>query len=145
MLDAEGKHAEAEAENRAVLKLQEKVLGPGPRDTLLSRNNLANVLDAEGKHVEAEADIVLVLKLKERFLACAIPDARLPYNLAVALDNEANTLKRRQNIAPCSSSGKRFSARTPRHALTSRNNLADAKLSSEGKHAEAAGRISRRA
>src|SRR5205807_2036309 len=40
-LSHQGKYAEAEGEHRAVLKLQQKVLGPEHPDTLLSRNNLA--------------------------------------------------------------------------------------------------------
>src|SRR5690606_40400634 len=46
--------AEAEAEHRAVLKAQRRVLGEEHQDTLNSRNNLASVLHHQEQQKEAE-------------------------------------------------------------------------------------------
>jgi tetratricopeptide (TPR) repeat protein len=73
-LGEQGKHAEAEAEYRAVLKLEEKVLGPEHPDTLTSRNNLADALYAQDKYAEAEAEYREVLKLEEKVLGSEHPD-----------------------------------------------------------------------
>ncbi len=51
----ESKYAEAETEFRALLKLQEKLLGPEHPTTFGTRRDLAVVLENEDKYVEAEA------------------------------------------------------------------------------------------
>ena len=68
MLDVQGKYSEAEKEHRAVLAIQEHVLGPKHPDTLRSRNNLANALQNQGKYSEAEKELRLVLPVEERVL-----------------------------------------------------------------------------
>ncbi len=45
------------SEYRAVLQLEEKVLGPEHPNTLKARNNLANALAYQGKSAEAEAGV----------------------------------------------------------------------------------------
>jgi Tetratricopeptide repeat len=55
VLDHEGKYAEAEAEDRAVLKLREKVLSPEHPDTLRTCFNLAVCLRSEDEIHEASA------------------------------------------------------------------------------------------
>jgi tetratricopeptide (TPR) repeat protein len=67
-LAAEGKYAEAEAEGRAVIKLEEKVLGAEHPQTLGTRSDLANTLWSEGKYAAAEAEYRVVLKLREKVL-----------------------------------------------------------------------------
>jgi len=89
VLNDEGKYADAEAEDRAVLKLEEKVLGPEHPNTLTSRNNLAMVLYAEGKYANAEAEDRAVVKLREKVLGLEHPNTLLTRNnLALALDEE---------------------------------------------------------
>jgi tetratricopeptide (TPR) repeat protein len=52
-LQAQGKYEEAETENRAVLKLREKVLGAEYPATLATCFNLARCLSAKGASQEA--------------------------------------------------------------------------------------------
>ncbi|MCH9688432.1 MAG: serine/threonine-protein kinase [Deltaproteobacteria bacterium] len=55
LLFAEGKFAEAEAENRAVLRLKTEGLGPDHLSLAKTHNNLAEVLYRLGRHEQAEA------------------------------------------------------------------------------------------
>ena len=55
MLDHQGKYAEAEGVDRAVLKIREKVLPPDHPDTLRTCFNLAVCLRSEGEIQEASA------------------------------------------------------------------------------------------
>ncbi len=54
-LEAQGKHAEAEAMHRRALAIRLKALGEAHPDTASSYNNLAATLRAQGKPAEAEA------------------------------------------------------------------------------------------
>jgi tetratricopeptide (TPR) repeat protein len=74
LLAHQGKHAEAEAEHRAVLAIRERVLGPEHPDTLKIRNNLANALYAQDKNAEAEAEHRAVLPVMQRVLGPEHPD-----------------------------------------------------------------------
>ena len=54
LLDDEGKYAEAEAECRQIIGLEEKMLGPENSVTLNTRGNLAVALIGQGKLEEAQ-------------------------------------------------------------------------------------------
>jgi hypothetical protein len=75
-LDDQGKYSDAEAEERAVLKLQENVLGPEHPDTLRTRDDLAGALEGQSKHRDAESEYRAVLKLKEKVLGPDHPDTK---------------------------------------------------------------------
>lgn len=86
-LRAQGKHAEAEAENRAVLAIQELALGADHPSTLVSRNNLATALYSQGKHAEAEAEHRAVSAIWQRVLGAEHPNTLVSrHNLASALE-----------------------------------------------------------
>jgi tetratricopeptide (TPR) repeat protein len=77
VLDDEGKYAEAEAECRQIIGLEEKVLGPEDHVTLNSRGNLAIALIGQGKFADAEVqykELLDLLKLMERVLGPEHPD-----------------------------------------------------------------------
>ena len=61
-----GEYADAESELRAVLKIQEKVLGPEHLDTLWTRNDLADALEGQGKYADAEAEYRVVANIMEQ-------------------------------------------------------------------------------
>ena len=73
LLDDEGKYAEAEAECRQIIGLEEKVLGPENRLTLNTRGNLAVALIGQGSFEEAETQYKDVMKLMEA-LGSGYPD-----------------------------------------------------------------------
>ena len=73
-LSSQGRFAEAEEENRAVLAVRERVLGPEHPNTLTSRNNLAAVLRSQGRFAEAEEENRAVLAVQERVLGPEHPD-----------------------------------------------------------------------
>lgn len=73
-LQAQGKHFEAELENRTVLKVRERVLGSEHPATLSSRNSLALALEAQGRRDEAEQEYRTVLAVRERVLGAEHPD-----------------------------------------------------------------------
>ena len=66
--------AEAEAECRQIIGLEEKVLGPDHRLTLNSRANLAVAVLGQGRIEEAEAQIGDVMKSMEEKLGLGYPD-----------------------------------------------------------------------
>jgi len=68
MLQRLGRLEEAEAEQRAVIRIQERVLGSEHPDTLTSRGNLSSALRSLGRPVEAEAEHRAVLQVEERVL-----------------------------------------------------------------------------
>ena len=101
-LREQGKYAEAEAQDRELIKIAEKkVLGPEHPDTLRSRNSLAAALDNEGKYAEAEAQDRELIKVEEkgtrgpniptRFRAVTTWPSRLM--------NKASTPRRKRNFA----------------------------------------------
>jgi tetratricopeptide (TPR) repeat protein len=73
-LDDNDQAAAAEPEYRAVIQVQERVLGADHPDTLKSRNNLATGLRVQGKNDEAEQEHRAVLKIRERVLGAEHPD-----------------------------------------------------------------------
>jgi hypothetical protein len=68
MLQRLGRLEEAEAEQRAVIRIQERVLGGEHPDTLTSRGNLSSTLQDLGRAEEAAAELRAVLKELERLL-----------------------------------------------------------------------------
>jgi len=70
----EGKNAEAEADFRELINLEEKAVGPENPDTLFARNGLAVVLAQEAKYGEAEAQFREVIKLYEKVEGPEQPD-----------------------------------------------------------------------
>lgn len=62
-LIADGNHAAAETEHRAVLAVRERILGPNHPDTLLSRKFLAAALFQQGKYGEARKEYEAVLSV----------------------------------------------------------------------------------
>jgi tetratricopeptide (TPR) repeat protein len=86
VLKLQGKLAEAEAEHRRVLVLQEGTLGSAHPEVARSRDNLAVVLQDEGKYEEAEAEHRRALALWEEILGPEHPGVALSYgNLSNAL------------------------------------------------------------
>ena len=83
---------EAEAEDRALIKLQEKVLGPEHPGTLEARCNLAQALAHQGKYVEAEKEARAVIELREKVLGPEHPDTlRSCFELAICLRAQSET------------------------------------------------------
>jgi tetratricopeptide (TPR) repeat protein len=136
-LDQQGKHAEAEAEHRAVLTIRERVLGAEHPATLGSRNNLANALDAQGKHAEVEAEHHAVLAIRERVQGAEHPDTLSSRNnLAAALQLQGKHAEAEAEHRAVLAIRERVQGAEHPDALTSRNNLAAA-LQLQGKNAEA--------
>ena len=93
-LREQGKFAEAEKEQRALLALREQVLGADDPDTLQSRNDLANALLDLGKDAEAELEYRAVLAERERVLGAEQRDVfQSCYNLAVCLQVQGKSLE----------------------------------------------------
>jgi tetratricopeptide (TPR) repeat protein len=136
-LNFQGKHAEAEAEHRAVLAIRHRILGPVHQNTLSSRNNLALALDAQGKHAEAETEHRSVLSIMERVLGKEKPDTLMSrMNLANALDAQGKHAEAEAEHRAVLAVKDRVLGQEHPDTLMSRNNLAVA-LSSQGKHDEA--------
>ncbi len=74
LLRLTGRLAEAEEEQRAVLRDQDRVLGPNDPATLTSRDNLARILRVTGRYPEAEAEHRAVLAARTRILGADHPD-----------------------------------------------------------------------
>jgi hypothetical protein len=88
-LSGNGNSAQAEEEYRAVLKIEERVLGPEHPWALKTRMNLANTLNEQGKSAEAEAAHRAVLLIKERVLGPEHPETlKNRINLAYALNGQ---------------------------------------------------------
>lgn len=82
----QGKFAEAEKEYRDVIKLKEKVLGAEHPETLISRNNLANLFYIQRKVPEAEAECRQLVQLEEKVLGPENPNTLISRtNLSLAL------------------------------------------------------------
>lgn len=136
-LDYQGKHAEAEVENRARIAIEERVLGPEHPDTLSSRNNLANVLDNQGKHAEAEAENRAVLAIQERVLSPEHPNIlNSRNNLTASLHSQGKYAEAEAEYRAVLAIQERILGPEHPQTLGSRNNLASA-LESQGKHARA--------
>ena len=74
---------------QALVKKQERELGPDHPSTLLSRNNLANALLAQGRLTEAEVAERALLADMERVLDADHPDIfRCRFNLALNLRSQ---------------------------------------------------------
>ncbi|MCL2641327.1 MAG: tetratricopeptide repeat protein, partial [Phycisphaerales bacterium] len=90
-LNRQDKHAEAEVELRAVLKLLEEVLGAKHPNTLRSRYHLAVSLHGQGKHAEADAAPPLcraMLTLQEEVLGKEHPHTLQTRELLRRIENE---------------------------------------------------------
>jgi serine/threonine-protein kinase len=86
LLRAQGNYAEAEAEHRRALALNETRLGRDHPSIAKSRNNLANVLQEQGRFAEAEAEHRAALAIRASVLGPEHPDvATSHHNLASAL------------------------------------------------------------
>jgi tetratricopeptide (TPR) repeat protein len=87
-LSEQEKYRQAAKLLRAVIETRTRVLGPEHRDTLKSRNNLANALDDMGEHVEAVKGHRAVLAIRARVFGPDDPDTLASRNnLANALDD----------------------------------------------------------
>jgi tetratricopeptide (TPR) repeat protein len=86
MLYRLGRLEEAEAEQRALIAAQQRILGPEHENTLVSRGNLANTLHDLGRTEESATELRAVLSAQERVLG---PEHRVTLinrgNLASAL------------------------------------------------------------
>ena len=69
-----GRLTEAEAENRSVLAVWTRDLGPENAGTLLCRGNLAAVLRDSGQAEEAEKEARAVLEIRTRIFGPDHPD-----------------------------------------------------------------------
>ena len=88
-LDAPGKIPETEAEHRALLASQERLLGPEHPDVLKTRHNLAERLALSGKLPEAEQEYRVLLAIRERVLGPEHPDTLgIRHNLAGTLSTQ---------------------------------------------------------
>ncbi len=67
-MSARGDHAAAEAECRAVLEAETRILGPDAPATLTTRHQLADEIGARGDHAAAEAEHRAVLEAQTRIL-----------------------------------------------------------------------------
>jgi tetratricopeptide (TPR) repeat protein len=136
-LQAQGKHAEAEREDRAVLAVRERALGPEHVETMGSRSNLASALQAQGKYAEAERENRLVLSIRERMLGPEHPETLASRNnLALVLRAQGkNSEAEREHRAELEISERMLGSEHP-DTLKSRNNLAGA-LQAQGKYEEA--------
>ncbi|KAK6214532.1 hypothetical protein LQW54_004253 [Pestalotiopsis sp. IQ-011] len=132
-----GKYAKAEEIYRETLELRKSVLGPEHPSTLVSINNLANMLNSQGKYEEAEEMLRETLELRKSVLGPEHPSTLESINnLAVVLDSQGKyeeaeemhreTLELRKSVLG------------PEHpdTLFSINNLALV-LRSQGKYEEA--------
>jgi tetratricopeptide (TPR) repeat protein len=136
-LDAKGKYAAAEAEQRAVLAIRQHVQGPEHPETLASRNNLANALRAQRKHVEAEAEHRAVLAIREPVLGLEHPDTLSSRNnLAAALQSQGKYAEAEAEHRAVLAIRERVLGPEHPNTMTSRNNMATA-LQLQGKYAEA--------
>ena len=136
-LDDQGKHAEAEAEHRAVLTSRERVLGPEHPDTLASRNNLAVALRAQGKNAEAEREHRAILALRQRVLGPEHPETLASRNnLALALSDQGQHAEAKAEDRARIAIEERILGPEHPDTMTSRNNLAFT-LYVQGQHAEA--------
>ena len=72
----QGKYAEAEAEYKEVIQLEENVLGPEHRDTLNACYNLAYQLGQEGKREQAKAFAERAVKSAANVLGVNDPHTR---------------------------------------------------------------------
>ena len=137
LLMAQGKNAEAEAEHRAVLAIQEHMLGSEHLDTLGSRNNLANAMLAQGKNAEAEAEHRAVLAIRERVLGLDHLDTLSSRNnLANALVAQGKYAEAEVEYRAALAIKQRVLGPENPSTLSSRNNLAKA-LDGQGKNVEA--------
>src|SRR4051794_4263591 len=74
---------DAERVNRDTLRLRRQVLGPDDRDTLISMNNLGNLLCVERRYSEAEQLLLEARATELRNLGPKAPEtAATTYNLA---------------------------------------------------------------
>jgi tetratricopeptide (TPR) repeat protein/tRNA A-37 threonylcarbamoyl transferase component Bud32 len=80
VLQAHGKHTEAEAEFRRALALWESTVGPDHLDVANANNNLVGNLHAQGKYAEAEVAARRSLALRETALGPDHPDVALSHN-----------------------------------------------------------------
>jgi len=81
-LAEEHRHTEAEELLRETLGIRHRVLGPDHRDTLMSMNNLANLLFLEGRYDEAEKLEHETQDIQRRVLGPDNPDTAMStYNL----------------------------------------------------------------
>lgn len=73
-LYAQRKFVQAEPELRAVLAIEQRVLGEGHPDTLKTQSNLAMALQYQRKFAQAEAEYRAVIAIRERVLGPEHPD-----------------------------------------------------------------------
>ncbi len=136
-LRAQGKHAEAEREHRAVLAIRDRVLGPEHPGTLSSRNNLANALDGQGEHAEAEREQRAVLAIQERVLGLEHPETLVSrMNLANALRAQGKHAEAEREHRAARAIQERVLGPEHPDTLLSSANLAFT-LQVQGKHQEA--------
>jgi tetratricopeptide (TPR) repeat protein len=135
-LRAQGKYAEAEAIDREVLGVRQRVLGPEHPDTLLTAGNLASTLDAQGKYAEAETMHREVLLIKRRVLGPEHPHTlRTAGNLANTLNNQGKHTEAEAIQREVLTVQRRVLGPEHPHTLGTAGNLA-ATLDVQGKHAE---------
>jgi non-specific serine/threonine protein kinase/serine/threonine-protein kinase len=132
-----GEDSRAESQFRRAWEIRNKTLGPAHPSTLITMDELANVLHAQGKLAEAETLLRRVLEARRRVLGPDDPDTLTSMNdLGTAVRSrgklgEAETLLRQVIDAQ-----RRVLGRENPHTLMSMNNLATL-LWSQGKAAEA--------
>jgi tetratricopeptide (TPR) repeat protein len=93
---SQGKHAEAETTYRAVLALQQRVLGPEHPNTMDTFANLASALRSQGNYAEAETTYRAVLAIQQRVLGPEHP----------------NTMKTAKNLVVCVRASRGISGNT---------------------------------
>jgi hypothetical protein len=94
----QGRHTEAEKKHRAVLAIQERMLGPEHPGSSASRSGMAIALHAQGRHVEAEKELRALLAIRERVLGPGHPDSLASRNnLAYCLSVQKKTREALEN------------------------------------------------
>ena len=134
---SQGKYAEAEALQVAVLAVRKRVLGEEHPNTLTTAGNLAVTYSQQGKHAEAEALQVAVLAARKRVLDEEHPGTlTAANNLALTYSRQGKHAEAEPLQAAVLTARKRVLGEEHPSTLASANNLA-LTYSYQGKHAEA--------
>ncbi len=133
----QGKYAEAEAEDRRVIAIEEKVLGPENRETLMSRMHLGTTLVYQGKYAEAEREYRAVAKLEAKVFGPEHPETlRCRLGVANALWYQAKYADAEIEYSEVVRLEEKVLGPEHPKTLIARHNLADAHLS-QNKNVEA--------
>jgi tetratricopeptide (TPR) repeat protein len=133
----EGQFRAAEPIDREALKEFEHNVGSENRETLNTRNDLANSLTRQGKSAEAEAEFRELIKMEEKVSGPEnLRTLKVRANLAAVLDDEGKYAEAEAEDRVLVKLNEKLFGPEALGTLGARNNLADA-LDSQSKYAEA--------